>query len=211
MRIGLEQNELLDIIIKQINNLFYINDDEASDIGLVLDVVLQKCEYCFSFSKNKYYRKNSAVYFNPFHSGQYSIFLYYLSNTIYKEFSDRQSLADRIYYLNKCLNGLDLFYEVEMPNIFSMDHPVGSVMGRAQYGEFFSFSQNCTVGNNKGIYPIIGKNVRMCSGAKILGKCQIGDNVIVAANSYIKDQDISQNSLVFGSSPHLVIKKRDLK
>ena len=79
-----------------------------------------------------------------------------------------------------------------------LDHPVGSVLGRAQYGEFFSFSQNCTVGNNKGIYPVIGKNVGMLSGSKILGKCEIGDNVIVAANTYIKDQSVPPYSLVFG-------------
>jgi serine O-acetyltransferase len=39
------------------------------------------------------------------------------------------TLADRIYYLNKALNGLDLFYEVEMPDVFYLDHPVGTVIG----------------------------------------------------------------------------------
>jgi serine O-acetyltransferase len=93
-----------------------------------------------------------------------------------------------------------------MPDVFFLDHPVGSVLGRATYGLNFSFSQNCTVGNNKGIFPTIGKNVQMLSGSKILGRCKIGDNVIVSANTYIKDTDIPANSLVFGSSPNLVIK-----
>lgn len=52
------------------------------------------------------------------------------------------------------MNGCDLYHEVNLPHYFTLDHPVGSVMGRAEYGEGFSFGQNCTVGNNKGIYPV---------------------------------------------------------
>ncbi len=48
----------------------------------------------------------------------------------------------------------------------------------------------------------------MMSGAKILGNGRIGDNVIIAANSYVIDTDIAACSLVFGSSPDLVIKSR---
>lgn len=87
-----------------------------------------------------------------------------------------------------------------------LDHPVGSVLGRAKYGDYFEFSQNCTVGNNKGVYPTIGNHVRMKSGAKIVGDCNIGNNVILAANTYVKDTNIEDNSVVFGSSPNLIIK-----
>ena len=211
MKLEIEQSALLKMVIKQVDNLFFIEDEEKKTISVLLSDVLERCEYCFSFSVNKYYRKDGDVYFNPFHSGQYSIFLYFLSNSIFKRFEHSGTLSSRIYYLNKCLNGLDLFYEVDMPKVFMLDHPVGSVMGRAQYGEFFAFSQNCTVGNNKGIYPVIGKNVGMLSGSKILGKCEIGDNVIISANTYIKDQSVAPYSLVFGSSPDLVIKERSRK
>lgn len=118
------------------------------------------------------------------------------------------NLADKIYFLNKTLNGLDLYYEVLMPKVFHLDHPIGSVMGRASYGENFTFAQLCTVGNNKNIFPVIGDNVQMLSGSKILGKCIIGDNTIISANTYIKDEDVPSNSLVFGSSPSLVVKSR---
>ncbi len=144
-------------------------------------------------------------YFNPFHSAQYTIFLYYYSNIMGKSNS---LLADKLYYLNKVLNSCDLFHQVELPDIFFTDHPVGSVMGRAKYSDFFSFAQNCTVGNNNGIYPVIGKNVRMCANSMILGNCHIGDNVILGANTCIKDENIPENALVFGSSPNLIIKLR---
>jgi serine O-acetyltransferase len=115
-------------------------------------------------------------------------------------------LADKCYYLNKVLNSCDLFYEVELPPIFMLDHPVGSVMGRAKYSDYFSFGQNCTVGNNHGIYPVIGDHVRMCANSMILGNCTIGNNVIIGAATCVKDESIPDNSLVFGKSPHLIIK-----
>ena len=106
------------------------------------------------------------------------------------------------------LNGCDLFYEVELPDFFILDHPVGSVMARAQYGEGFLFRHNCTVGNNHGIYPIIGKNVELCANASILGNCHIGDNVTIGAYACVKDQDVPDNSIVFGQSPNLIIKTK---
>jgi len=201
--------EIRELVAKQLDHLFLF--DPASEQAVLeegVETALDKCELCFSSTANKYYQRDDQPYFNPFHSGQYSIFLYFLSRAVFTAHPEARSLADRIYYLNKALNGFDLFYEVEMPEIFFLDHPVGSVLGRAQYGSHFSFSQNCTVGNNKGIFPILGKNVQMMSGAKILGNCRIGDNVIVAANTYIKDTDIPADSLVFGSSPNLTIKSQ---
>ena len=109
------------------------------------------------------------------------------------------------------MNGCDLYHEVNLPHYFTLDHPVGSVMGRAEYGEGFSFGQNCTVGNNKGIYPVLGENVRMCANSSIIGNCRIGDNVIIGANSGVKDEDVPDNSIVFGYSPHLIIKDKRLK
>lgn len=37
------------------------------------------------------------------------------------------------------MNGCDLYHEVNLPHYFTLDHPVGSVMGRAEYGEGFQF------------------------------------------------------------------------
>ena len=51
----------------------------------------------------------------------------------------------KFYYLNKIMNSVEMFYEVELPSVFCCDHPLGSVMGRARYSDFFYFSQGCTV------------------------------------------------------------------
>jgi serine O-acetyltransferase len=199
--------DLVDLVIRQIDNLFGLGRGQEREVLVAgIDTALKRSEFCFSHVTNKYYNRNGEAYFNPFHSGQYAIFLYYLSNSIFSIAPDARTLADRVYFLNKALNCLDLFYEVRMPSIFFLDHAVGSVMGRANYGDYFLFGQNCTVGNNKGVYPKIGRNVRMGSGSKILGNCTISDNVIVSANTYVKDADIPSCSLVFGASPRLVLK-----
>lgn len=196
------------LIRHQIHNLFLLEPTDNEILTRSLPAALNKVEQCFSQSKNKYYRKDGEVFFSIYHSGQYCIFLYFLARQVFLEGPEHRILADKIYYLNKTLNGLDLYYEIAMPDVFHLDHPVGSVMGRAKYGNNFTFAQLCTVGNNKGVFPKIGENVQMLSGSKILGNCIIGDNVIVSANAYIKDTNIPANSLVFGSSPNLVIKQR---
>ena len=211
MQLEMARPDLLNLVIKQLNSFFcFYPKTEREILRKGFAAALERTEYCFSKSENKYYIKNGETYFNPFHSGQYSIFLYFLANSIFSLYPDVTLLADRIYYLNKALNALDLFYEVKMPDIFFLDHPVGSVMGRATYGNFFSFAQCCTVGNNKGIYPTIGQNVKMMASSTILGNCGIGDNVIISAHSYVKDTDIPSCSIVFGIHPNLVIKTRDV-
>ena len=116
-------------------------------------------------------------------------------------------MADKVYFLNKSLNAIDLFYEVQMPKIFILDHPVGTVIGRAKIKDYFSFSANCVVGGSKGIFPKIGKNVYMSIGSAILGDCNVGNNVIFSAYSYIIDTDVPSNSIVSGRHPNVIIKK----
>lgn len=141
---------------------------------------------------------------NPFNSVMYCNYLYQVSHILYK--NGYSIIADKVYYLNKMLNALDLFYAIELPEHWNCEHPIGSVMGRARYGDFFLFYQGCTVGGNHTNYPIIGNNVTMYSNSKILGKCNIGNNVVIGANTYIKDTDIPDNTMVFGQYPNLIIK-----
>lgn len=116
-------------------------------------------------------------------------------------------MCDKIYALNRTLSSADLYYEVELPDFFTFDHPLGAVMGRAEYSDYFEFSQGCTVGNNNGVYPRFGERVFMMSDSKVIGDCEIGSNVIIGANACVKDQDIPSNVLIFGESPNLVIKE----
>jgi serine O-acetyltransferase len=208
MKFEILKENIIDGLIKQLSSFFDMPKDEIDIVKEVSEETFQRCEYCFAKNSNKYFSRQGEVYFNPYHSGQYTIFLYYFSNSIFKNYPNQSCLADKVYYLNKIMNSCDLFYEIELPKIFMLDHPVGSVMGRASYSDYLYFGQNCTVGNNKGKYPILGNNVKMAANSTILGNSVIGENVIVSAGTYIKDQNVPSNSLVFGSSPNLIIKIR---
>lgn len=195
--------QLEEILIRRLENFFFIEDEEKYIINKYHYNVLNKVAHCFLKVDNKYFIKDGRPYFSYIHSGQYLIYLYFFS----KEFANfGHPLKEKLYYLNKVMHSVDIYCEVELPKVFFFEHPIGMVLGRAIYGDNFFAMQGCTVGGNKGKYPIIGKNVKMFSNSKIIGKSIIGDNVWVAANAYIKDTDIPSNSIVFGQSPNLIIK-----
>lgn len=120
--------------------------------------------------------------------------------------------AETVYYLNKILHSVDWFYEIELPSHFMVEHPLGSVLGRANYGDFLFIYQGVTVGGNISssngvpVYPTLGNNIILFSDAKVLGDVHVGNNVIFGANSYVINEDIPDDSMVFGMSPNLVIK-----
>tara|TARA_R110002126_G_scaffold181187_2_gene329930 strand:- start:16438 stop:17067 length:630 start_codon:yes stop_codon:yes gene_type:complete len=205
----IEKGDVLKGLIRQLNSFFSTSTIENDLIFSLSEKVFNRCEFNFSKNINKYYSKSGEAYFNPYHSGQYTVFLYFFSNTIFKEQKDCLQLANKIYYLNRIMNACDLFYEVALPEIFMLDHPLGSVIGRGKIGNYFAFSQNCTVGNNNNIFPVIGEHVKMSANSVILGNSNIGNNVILGAGACVKDENIPENSLVFGNSPNLIIKKKN--
>lgn len=193
------------LLFKQLDNLFFLDDEERLIINESMDEINERFLYNCSHLRNKYYSDLSKI--SPYHSCQYTMFLYFTANTIFKKYQKRLEICDKIYNLQKMLSGADIYYEIDLPEIFMFDHPVGTVLGRAEYGNYFSFSQGCTVGNNKGIYPTFGDFVILMSNAKVLGDCNIGNNVIISANTYIKDTNIPSNSMVFaGQNGKVIIK-----
>ncbi len=201
-------DELYKIVERQLGNFWEIETDNREYMVELTRKSLEKVEKSFCASKNKYYLQNG---FSPYNSVHYSIFLYYLSNLTGKAMGDR--MADQIYYLNKIMNGVDWYWAIELPEHFVAEHPVGTVLGRAQYGDYFCVYQGVTVGGNrkegKICYPKIGNYVLCYANSSIIGSCEIGNYVIISANSFLKDVRIPDGSLVFGCSPKLIIKKYD--
>lgn len=208
MNFEIPKKDIIEGLLQQLNIFFSVSESEKSCITLASEEVFKRCEINFSKNDNKYYAKDGVAYFNPYHSGQYTIFLYYFSNTIYKAQNNQTILADKLYYLNKIMNSCDLFYAIDLPSVFMLDQPLGTVLGRAVYGSYFKFTQNCTVGNNKNIFPEIGNNVTMTANTMIFGNSKIGDNVTLGVGACIKDENIPDNSLVFGQTPNLIIKQK---
>lgn len=206
------RDNLYSIVNKQISSYWEIYNKDA--IRNMIDVAIECMEQNMSeLNCNCKYAHDAAgnVLFSPYNTVEYSIFLYYLSHNLYKNGQDKE--AGLVYYLNKIMNCVEWFYAIELPKHFWADHPIGSVLGRASYGDYFFVNQGVTVGGNSiGVldetYPQIGNNVHLCAGCSVIGNCNIGDNSVVAAGTFIRNQDVPSDSIVFGISPNIVIKSR---
>lgn len=206
MILSLNKSLLAEYVRSQIDN-FFPDGIQSNEVGYHMDEVLDRVRYCFSAIHDKYFKKKSQTCFNHLNTDQYAIFLYYLSNTLYKN-DINPVLCEKIFYLNKVLHGLDVFYTVELPDIFVVNHPMGTVLGGAKYSNYFFIYQNCTIGSNHEVdYPVIGEYVAVYKGASILGKCNIGNNCKISADSLIIDRDLEDNSIYIGTPINHVIKK----
>lgn len=207
MLIAPSERLIRDLLLRQLMAFYPIDECEVDLIENHLISSLEWIERCFSHISNKYYSDASGTpRFDPLHGSQWAVLLYRLSREIYIEGRDDVPLSSKIYALLRAVSGCDMFYQVQLPDIFMFDHPFGSIIGRASYADFFVFTQGCTVGNNHGIYPRFGSRVYMLSDSKVVGDCQIGDDVIISANAFVKDENIPSGSIVFGQSPELTVK-----
>ena len=144
--------------------------------------------------------------FDHLHSSQYTIFLYYLANTLWRAGGER-AVCNKLFGLNKALNGIDLFYEIEMPEVFFIGHSVGIVLAKARYGNRLVLYQNSTVGKNHGDAPSLGDGVVMYPNSAIIGRCEIGDGSVIAQGVSVINRDTPGGGMVFqGSAGELVFK-----
>lgn len=214
MELSLGKECLVHYLKKQLS-YFFPDDRSVQDIDKHIAETFDRIERCFSLVNNRYFQKEGQTYFNHLNSDHYSMFLYFLSNTLFRNDTDI-SICEKLFYLNKLLNGIDAFYEVELPDIFLFSHPIGTVLGRAKYSNYFLVSQECTVGaareaeaGKKNVYPVIGEYCAMYKGAAILGNCNVGDNCKISAHSLLIDQNLESNSIYIGTRlTHLIKENR---
>jgi len=106
--------------------------------------------------------------------------------------------AEYCYRENRREHGIDLYYEVDLPQHLMFVHPVGTVLGRGVYGDYLCVYQNVGVGSNlDGSRPTLGRGVVLFPGCKILGDTKIGNNVFVQANTVVHNKTIPSNSIVY--------------
>ena len=198
--ITLTPPELAGYVTRLVAN--YLPDGAERKVNLKPQVraALERLEHCFSRIHRKYYTIDDRVTFDHLNSDHMAAFLYFLGNTIWRASGDT-GLPTRLFYVNKAMNGIDLYFSVPMPDIFLLVHPVGTVVGSATYGDYLVLYQNCTVGADAGIYPTLGEGVVLFSRTSVLGNSTIGDDVVFAANSFIVNADVPSNSVVVGQFP----------
>ena len=125
-------DELQQHVEMQLRNIMCVR----LDISDALAQAVAHVEQLRAHSNNKYYMSTGEV--DVFHTGIYTNLLYWLAREFYLHDGNGKR-AEKIYYLNKVLNSVDIFYEVEMPSCWDVEHPLGSVMGRGKFGNYFFF------------------------------------------------------------------------
>ena len=86
-----------------------------------------------------------------------------------------------------------------------IQHGFSTIISAKKIGSDCRILQQVTIGfNHKLQQPIIGNNVVICSGAKVIGGVRIGNNVIVGANAVVV-KDIPDNCVV-GGVPAKILK-----
>ena len=145
--------------------------------------------------------------FNHFNSLQYATFLYLLSNEQWRA-SPSDAMADRLFCLNRALNSIDLFYSVQMPEVFFISHGLGLVLGNATYGNRCVVFQHVTVGRVAEERPVIGQNVVLYPGVVVTGRAVVGDNSIVSAGAVVHSVHIPDDTVAKSGPNGLVLTPR---
>lgn len=200
------QEALTSLLVHQLRSYWTDIDEEC--IGTGVKDAMEVLEQNYSDLPNKRFYNDGKIVFSPYMSVQWMNFLYRVAKAIYVKNGYCDS-ADQVYYLNKIMHSVDWFYAIDLPVHFLCEHPLGTILGRAVYGDHLFVYQGVTVGGNRKngqlYYPTIGNNVMLYANATVLGDTRIGNNVIVSANTYLINADIPDNSIVFGHSPDITI------
>ena len=200
MRLTLTQQQLEIYVLDLVCHHFPDGYRPHYSLAPLLDLTLQRLEYCFDHINLKYYREGGEVLFDHLNSDHFASFLYFLGNTIWRETQDTE-LPTRLFYLNKVMHGIDIFYSVNMPDIFLLVHPLGTILGNAKYNNYLVVYQNVTVGaDEKSIYPSFGSGTVLYAKSSIIGKCNLGDDVVLGAGTIILNTDVPSKTLVVSTS-----------
>ena len=109
--------------------------------------------------------------------------------------------------------GLDIPYETKIGKGLYLGHAFNiTVNGNAVIGDNCNLHKGCLIGQEnragggrKGS-PVLGNKVWVGINAVIVGKVTIGDDVLIAPNSYV-NCDVPSHSVVFGNP--CIIKHKD--
>lgn len=117
-----------------------------------------------------------------------------------------------LYKWTQILTGIELPCEVEIGKNFRIDH-FGDIIisGYAKFGDNCIVRNGVTVGLrhlDNPAAPVIGSNVNIGAGAKILGPITIGDNVDIGANAVVIT-DVPSNSIAVGVPAKILPRKTD--
>lgn len=106
-----------------------------------------------------------------------------------------------LFKLIQVLTGIEFPCEVEVGKNFVIDHFGGIVVsGYAKFGDDCRIRNGVVIGLQRieeKVAPVIGNNVDIGAGAKLLGAIRVGDNSRIGANAVVLC-DVPANSIAVG-------------
>ncbi len=198
MKLSLSTENFKNYVLHQLNHFFPDHQLHVSEqlFNKAFRQALERTEHCFKHVALKAYHCNGITQFSHLHADQYTVFLWFLSNSVWREFED-EDVASKFFYLNKTLNGVMCMYNAQMPDIFLIVHGGSIVLGKAQYADFFVCYQGCTIGAVHGSYPILGRGVALAPYASIVGNCVIGNYVTIGTGASVRNGNLGSETLCY--------------
>lgn len=113
-------------------------------------------------------------------------------------------LAGIVKQFNQFLTGADLAWQARVGGGVIFFHPVGVVVGpHVTLGKNCTFQQGVTLGGKGGRRsdprdsPVLGDDVALGSGAKVVGPVHVGDRARIGANAVVT-KDIPSDCIAVG-------------
>lgn len=105
-----------------------------------------------AFLANHQAEKNKYKEVSEYNVNQCALFCLHLQKFLIA--SGASNLADKVYYFTRVKFNMDIYPTRKLPERFLLVHPIGTILGDANYGNWLVLYQCVTVGGNPKLeYP----------------------------------------------------------
>lgn len=149
------------------------------------------------------YKSGLRFFLFIFNPKVYSVLIFRLASYFYslKYF---RFISHFLTIFNQIIWGIEISPKCQIGKGLLLPHTIGTVIGAYSIGDNVTIFQGVTLGAKftdfnfcNSTRPVIGNNVVLGSGSKVLGAIRVGDNSVIAANSLVT-KDIPDNSFAIG-------------
>lgn len=141
-------------------------------------------------------------------------YTYFLRKTIKYNSHSLRGICFRIFKRLFTYRGYHIDTGADIGKGFSLYHKGTVYIGPIKIGKYCTVGHNVTIGRSlKGGTvgrPTIGDRVWIGTGAVVVGKINIGSNVMIAPNSFV-NFDVPDNSIVIGNPGKIIQKENPTK
>ena len=130
-------------------------------------------------------------------------------------FERRMGIVAKLFSMaNVAVFGIECSPQVTIGGGLFLPHTVGTVLGAERIGDNVTILQGVTLGTAEpdngftvSLRPVIGNNVVLGAGAKVIGPVTIGDHAKVGANAVVL-QDVPSHAVAVGVPARIIVRAK---